>query len=80
MAVDISNDRKGTAAFFKAQDLQMPVAFDTAGVALQYGVVGTPTTFILDQEGTILWRHLGYLPGEEVALQERIVSLLSPDL
>jgi len=40
-------------------------------------VAATPTTFLVDEEGRILYRRYGYLPGEEIRLREQIVAYLN---
>jgi hypothetical protein len=41
-----------------------------------YSVPGTPTNIILDKSGKMVFRHLGYGPGGEVALEAEIRELL----
>jgi hypothetical protein len=41
-----------------------------------YGVPGTPTNLILEKSGKMVFRHLGYGPGGEVAMETEIRELL----
>ena len=77
VAVEVSNDRQGTEEFYSQNSFDIPTAFDTAGVARQYGIMGTPTAYLLDKDGRIVWRKYGYVVGEEVGLEERVADLLS---
>jgi len=77
VAVEVSNDHQGTEEFYAQNDFEVPTAFDTAGVARQYGIMGTPTAFLLDENGRIVWRKYGYVVGEEAELEERIADLLA---
>ena len=71
LAVDVRNDRSGTAAFYDEFGFEVPNVFDTNRVAAtRYGVTATPTTYVVDDAGRIVWRRYGYLPGEEVRLRE----------
>lgn len=36
-----------------------------------------PNLILIDQDGSIKWRHQGYMPGEEKEIQEQIEILLS---
>ena len=36
-----------------------------------------PNLILIDQDGSIKWRHQGYMPGEENEIQEQIEILLS---
>ena len=77
VAVEVSNDHEGTEEFYGQNDFDVLTAFDTSGVARQYGIMGTPTAYLLDENGRIVWRKYGYALGEEVELEERIADLLS---
>ena len=35
-----------------------------------------PTTILIDQDGTILYRHKGYVPGDEVGILKAITDIL----
>ena len=35
-----------------------------------------PTLILIDTDGTILWRHQGYMPGEEAEIESRIQSAI----
>ena len=41
-----------------------------------YHVSAYPTTFVLDHDGNVKYRHLGYTPGSEKELKEEIEGLL----
>lgn len=48
----------------KATELQNALNFQTI-----------PQTFLVDQEGNIVYHHNGYLPGDEFELEEKIIAL-----
>ena len=35
-----------------------------------------PTNILIDKDGKILWRHYGYLPGDEIGMEKEIRSAL----
>ena len=35
-----------------------------------------PTTIIIDQDGSVVYRHKGYVPGDEVGILKAITDLL----
>ncbi len=41
-----------------------------------FGVRGYPTSFLIDRDGRVMYAHLGFEPGDEVTLEEEILSLL----
>ena len=78
VAVDVRDDRSGTDAFYKEFGFEIPNVFDTQDVAVaRYGVTATPTTYLVDEDGRIVWRRYGYLPGEEIRLRERVGVMLA---
>ncbi|MEO2186361.1 MAG: TlpA disulfide reductase family protein [bacterium] len=38
-----------------------------------------PTNILIDKDGKILWRHYGYLPGDEIGMEKEIRSALKID-
>jgi peroxiredoxin len=40
-------------------------------------IVQIPHTFLLDQNGQIVYQHSGYVEGDELALEEKIKALLA---
>lgn len=77
LAVDVSDDREGTRQFYEEGGFVVPAAFDTEGVALRdYRIPGTPTNYLLDGEGRILWRRFGFRAGDEAVLEETVVEAL----
>ena len=78
IAVDVRNDRSGTEAFYQEFGFEVPNVFDTRNVAMQdYRVAATPTTYLVDSDGRIVFRRYGYLPGEEERLRAQIETLLA---
>lgn len=59
-------------------DFQIPalVGADPDRLEQAYGVTGAPETFLLDRSGKILFRHIGFSPGEERVLEAQIRVLL----
>ncbi|MBW4982058.1 DsbE family thiol:disulfide interchange protein [Mameliella sp. CS4] len=61
-------DKAGNATKYLTDDGNpfMAVAFDPAGrTAIDWGVTGPPETFILDGEGTVLFKFVGPLVGAD---------------
>ncbi len=60
MGVDFSDDAAGAKAFVRKFGWTFPVLVDAAGTAGERdGVVGLPTTLILDSDGRIIKRLQG---------------------
>jgi len=50
-----------------------PVVLDEKELAhKEYGITATPTTFIVDPAGRMIFKHLGYGPGMENMFEKEI--------
>jgi cytochrome c biogenesis protein CcmG/thiol:disulfide interchange protein DsbE len=56
-----------------------PALLDAGPVAQNYGVLGIPRTFILDRDGKIVSRHVGFNTGMEKTLEEEAKKLLGSE-
>ena len=36
-----------------------------------------PTNVLIDKSGKVVWRHYGYLPGDEKKMEEEILNVLN---
>jgi thiol-disulfide isomerase/thioredoxin len=73
--VGISLDQNGwrvITPFVERMKITYPVVWDQGEVAMAYGgIQAIPTTFIIDRDGDVVKRHMGYLSKEafEQAIQ-----------
>ena len=65
------DDRETIDAFSQARQVEYEVAHDADGsIAAAFpGVRFTPTTFLIDESGTIVWKHIGRMPLDQVSAQ-----------
>jgi peroxiredoxin len=66
--------KNAVGPYLQERGLTFPVLLDISGeVGKKYGVTGYPETFIIDRQGTIVHRHIGYndwsQPSVETALR-----------
>jgi peroxiredoxin len=74
--VDVRNMKDATSKLAEQFGLSMPVAFDDAGSAGKaYGVVYTPTTVIVNPEGKVVFRHVGFSEGQQDVFQKEILAI-----
>ena len=78
IAVDVSNDREGTREFYEQNGFTIPAVFDVGQEVAggRYGVSGTPTNYLLDDRGRIVWRQYGFRRGDEHGLRAEIEAAL----
>ncbi|MGH2529233.1 MAG: TlpA family protein disulfide reductase [Actinomycetota bacterium] len=76
LGVDYRDNDAAGRAFVDEFRLKYPSVTDPSGtLADDYGLIGFPTTFIIDPAGTIRYRFVGYL--DEDVLQEALNDVLS---
>ena len=78
VAVDIQESQSTVAAWAREKKVTVPILLDTEGEATrQYGVIATPTSFLIDRQGRLLGCMVG--PRDWASPPERalIASLLS---
>jgi peroxiredoxin len=68
LMVNIGESADTVAAFMQDHGLSVPVLLDSDGtVATQYGIVGIPCTFLIDQDGIAQREQIGaFLSVEEI--------------
>ena len=77
ISVDVSNQKKRTLKVVKETGVSFPVLLDNRSVGKKlYKVRGTPTTLIIDGDGSTVFKHVGYYEGMEEILKKEIRGLL----
>jgi cytochrome c biogenesis protein CcmG/thiol:disulfide interchange protein DsbE len=68
VAVDITGDDAGAARYLAEKGITFrSLHGDLATAARLYDVKGTPTSFVLDRDGRVLFRHFGFEGPDGVA-------------
>ncbi len=77
VAVDASNSKARTIKVIEKTGVTFGVLLDNKKVARElYKIRGTPTTFMINADGMIVFRHVGYYPGMETVLEKEIQNLV----
>jgi peroxiredoxin len=66
------------ASFARKSFITYPLLLDAGPVFQQYGIDALPTTFVIDRDGKIAGRHVGFGPGGEKQFEEELRQLLIP--
>lgn len=75
LAVNVGQPKEVAEEFVRNIKISYPVLLDTYSVvAKQYGVVGLPTTFILDRNGVVREKILG--ESNRVVFEKMVVEML----
>ena len=58
-----------------------PIVLDDQKISREvFKIQGTPTNLVIDRQGRIIFRHLGFGPGSEEILKAEIEMLMKGDL
>ncbi len=82
VTVGVDLDSFGTrrvVKFVQGLEFQIPypiVIDKRREVAGQYGVTVLPTTIVIDRTGKVTYYHVGYSPGDEAEIEEKVKEAL----
>jgi len=77
IAVNLDKDKALAEKFLKKNPGTFTIKFDPAGdLAEQYQLIGMPMTYIIDRQGIIRYRHIGYVPAMQSHYEKQIVDML----
>lgn len=77
IAVNLDQERDAAVKFLQQHRPGFTVAFDPEGkVAEAYKVPGMPTSYLIDQSGRIVSRHIGFRSSEKENVEAKIKTLL----
>ena len=81
IAVTVDENPAAARRFLRHYDVPYQILSDPDGVvAGQYALPGMPTSFVIDQEGSVSLRHSGFKPGDMTSIRRRIHQLLETAL
>jgi cytochrome c biogenesis protein CcmG/thiol:disulfide interchange protein DsbE len=80
LGVNHADDRDAALSLLADTGVRYPSGFDPAGrTALDYGLIGMPTTVFIDPDGQILEQHTGELSADELfETIERLFDVAAP--
>jgi len=78
LAINLDEMADGPRAFLEEHPVHYTSLADPAGeVARQYGLIGMPTSFLIDRDGVVRARHTGFKPQDIEALRKEIRDLIA---
>jgi thiol-disulfide isomerase/thioredoxin len=81
IAVTVDENPAAARRFLRHYDVPYQILSDPDGVvAEQYALPGMPTSFVIDQEGSVSLRHSGFKSGDMTSIRRRIHQLLETAL
>ncbi len=80
ISIDNPKSQSKIKPFVKGQKYSFDVLFDpNMDVRKLFGGTEIPLTVLIDSEGEIVFKHLGYKPGDEKKVEEEILKVLSKE-
>ena len=76
IGINLSEDKDTVTKFVEKQGISYKVLLSNNKVINDYKIRSIPAFFIIDKDGNIANRYLGYRPGLEENWQENIKTLL----
>jgi thiol-disulfide isomerase/thioredoxin len=77
LAINLDEEYSDAQAFLAKNKVSYPVALDPLGTTAQvFGLVGMPSSFLIDQQGVVRQRHTGFRAKDIDALRREIGALL----
>lgn len=64
--------------FVEKNKYVVPVVYSDGKIESDYQIQGTPTNFVIDRQGVIQLKHIGYFPGNEEIYRAKLQELLGP--
>ncbi|MDR0403212.1 MAG: TlpA family protein disulfide reductase [Treponema sp.] len=78
LALNIQEQKADVEAFMRRNGLTFPAALDADGrIARQYGVMGIPTSYILDRQGRVILRLVGSINWDDPKIFAAFEALLA---
>lgn len=77
LAVNVDEELDDALGFLEDYPVSFPVVLDPKNVVIQqYEAPGMPTGYLVDAEGTVIYRHEGFRKGDGEEIEEKIKSVL----
>ena len=77
LAVNLDSDRASAERFLRGQHVDFRIAYDPAGhSAEQFKVPGMPSSYLIDRNGRIRQRHVGFLDKDTDSMEMALRTLL----
>jgi thiol-disulfide isomerase/thioredoxin len=73
VAINLDEDRTAANAFLEKMDIDFDIAFDTNGAtANAYKVIAMPSSYVINKQGVIVNKHLGFRSRDKQQIEASI--------
>ena len=79
LGVSLDTDLKRLENFVEDKKMEYPVLVNAQQVSVTYAVQAIPTAYIIDKDGKIREKFMGYVPGYEKKIEKTFLKLLEKE-
>lgn len=79
IAINVDEDAADAQAFLQRVTVQFPIMHDNGSLASAWSPPTMPTSFLIDRQGLVHSRHIGFKPGDIGALRDEVRTLIEAD-
>ena len=77
LTINVDRQRAAADGFLKQVGGGLPVVYDSQGsIAKTYKVADMPTSFLVDRDGKVRFRHQGFFPAKKAEYEAHIAQLI----
>ena len=78
VAINLDAERADATRFLETTPVRFDVAFDPAGTSAEaFGLLGMPSSYLIDREGRVALAHVGFRRRDAAALEAAIAAVLA---
>jgi|GEM_PF-71097 len=78
VAINLDEDREAAETFLRQTQPRFTIAWDpSAASAERFGLIGMPSSWLIDAQGRVIGSHVGFRARDTAALEAQIAAALS---
>jgi peroxiredoxin len=79
LGLSLDTDNRRLKDFMEENNMEYPVLVKVGKVSVKYAVKGIPTAYLIDKEGKIAEKFVGYAPGSEKKIEKAFLKLMEKE-
>jgi len=79
LGMSLDTDERRLRNFIEDKNMEYPVLVNAGKVSVMYAVQAIPTAYLIDKDGRIAGKFVGYAPGHEKKIEETFLKLLEKE-
>ncbi|MEJ2568608.1 MAG: TlpA disulfide reductase family protein [candidate division WOR-3 bacterium] len=79
LGLSLDTDLKRIKIFVEKNNMEYPVLVEARDLIKTYAIKGIPTAYLIDKDGIIVEKFVGYTPGAEKDIEKLIIKLIEKE-